>query len=327
MSLAVWLDKYVPGGRASKLGQLIENALSEELAADATALSGLWPAWEFWKNKERDFELYYKISDERYHIRGGNDQIPRLLGEKLGDAVQTGTALAAVTRMPDGKVRLSLTRDSKIFDEVYDRVILALPFTTLRQLDIAGAGFRPLKRRAIETLGMGASTKFQLRFRDRHAWHHAGCDGEIRLKSDLFQTTWDVTSDHRADREPGDSGILCFWSGGWQAERAGALDPHELAKGCLAEADKLLPGLKAAWTGEMSRDAWRTNRWSLGSYSYLPIGYATTVCGIEAEPERNCFFAGEHTMMPAVQRGYLNAAVETGQRAAKEAHDSLKRKP
>ena len=31
MSLAVWLDKYVPGGRASKLGQLIENALSEEL--------------------------------------------------------------------------------------------------------------------------------------------------------------------------------------------------------------------------------------------------------------------------------------------------------
>ena len=329
MSLAVWLDKYVPGGRASKLGQLIENALSEELAANSTAFSGLWPAWEFWKNKKRDFELYYPISDEFYHIRGGNDQIPRLLGEKLGDAVQTGTALAAVTRMPDGKVRLSLTRNSKVFDEVYDRVILALPFTTLRQLDIAGAGFRPLKTHAIETLGMGASTKFQLRFKHR-VWLDApvvgkdGCDGAIRLTSDLFQTTWDVTSDHRADREPGDSGILCFWSGGWQAERAGALDPHELAKGCLAEADKLLPGLKAAWTGEMSRDAWRTNPWSLGSYSYLPIGYATTVCGIEAEPEGNCFFAGEHTMMPAAQRGYLNAAVETGQRAAKEVLHSLK---
>ena len=113
MSLADWVDKYVPGGRASKLGQLIENALSEELAADLTAFSGLWPAWQFWKNKKRDFELYYPISDEFYHIRGGNDQIPRLLGEKLGDAVQTGTALAAVTSMPDGKVRLSLTRDSR----------------------------------------------------------------------------------------------------------------------------------------------------------------------------------------------------------------------
>ncbi len=93
------------------------------------------------------------------------------------------------------------------------------------------------------------------------------------------------------------------------------------------EAEKLLPGLTAAWTGERTRDAWRTNPWSLGSYSYLPIGYATTVCGIEAEPEGNCFFAGEHTMMPAVQRGYLNAAAETGQRAAKEVHDSMKRKP
>ena len=79
-----------PGGRASKLGQLIENALSEELAADSTAFSGLWPAWQLWKNKETDFELYYPVSDEFYHIRGGNDQIPRLLGEKLGDAVRRG---------------------------------------------------------------------------------------------------------------------------------------------------------------------------------------------------------------------------------------------
>ena len=67
------------------------------------------------------------------------------MGEKLGDAVQTGTALAAVTCMPDGKVRLTLTRDSMVFDECYDRVILALPFSILRQLDIARAGFRPLK--------------------------------------------------------------------------------------------------------------------------------------------------------------------------------------
>ena len=42
--------------------------------------------------------------------------------------------------MANGKVQLSLTRDSKVFDEVYDRVILALPFSTLRQLDIAQRG-------------------------------------------------------------------------------------------------------------------------------------------------------------------------------------------
>ena len=104
---------------------------------------------------------------------------------------------------------------------------------------------------------------------------------------------------HRQDRDR-DSGILCFWSGGRQAEQAGALDRDELANRCLAEAEKLLPGLTGPWTREMTRDAWRTNPWSLGSYAYLPIGYATTVFGIEKEPEGNCFFAGEHTADRAV---------------------------
>jgi monoamine oxidase len=315
ITLAEWVTRYVPGGRASKLGQLIENAITEEYAADATAVSGLTPAPLFAPNTRTGFNLYYPGSDQRYHVRGGNDQIPRLLGEKLGDAVQTGAALVAVGRLPDSRIRLALNRDSRIIEAAYDRVILALPFSILNQLDTSKAGFRPLKRRAIATLGMGSSTKFQLRFRER-VWLAAGCAGEIRLQSDLFQTTWDVT---RA--QSGDSGILNFWSGGRQAERSAALDPVDLAQSCLAEAERLLPGLTAAWTGEMTRDAWRDNPWSLGSYSYQPLGYATALSGIEAEPEGNCFFAGEHT---ARQSGYLNAAVETGQRAAKEVLASLK---
>jgi monoamine oxidase len=315
ISLADWVARCVPGGRAGRLGQLIEDAVTEEFAADATSISGLVPAPLFAPNTERGFNLYYASSDQRFHVRGGNDQIPRLLGEKLGDAVETGAALAAVTRLPDGRVRLALSRDSEVIEAVYDRVILALPFSILRQLDTTRAGFQPLKARAISTLGMGSSTKFQLRFRER-VWHRAGCGGEIRLRSDLFQTTWDVT---RA--QSGDSGILNFWSGGRQAERSAALDPKELARSCLTDAEKLLPGLTAAWTGEMTRDAWRSNPWSLGSYAFQPLGYATALSGIEALREGNCFFAGEHT---AAESGFLNAAVESGQRAAKEVLASLK---
>jgi monoamine oxidase len=126
--------------------------------------------------------------------------------------------------------------------------------------------------------------------------------------------------------------MLCFWSGGSQAVNAGHRDCHELAKVCLDEAEKLLRpvsdgiGLSDLWTGEMIRDAWLTdtNPWSLGSYAYLPIGYATTLFGIEKESEGNCFFAGEHTADKAVDCGYLNAAVTTGQRAAQEVITSLK---
>ena len=338
MSLAEWSETYVCGGRASKLGQLIENALTEECAADATELSGLVPAQQFWLNQipvqpppsgyTEEFQLYYSVSNERLHIRGGNDQIPFLLGNKLGDAVKTGTTLIAVTSR-DKRVRLSLSRDCQVFEEDYDRVILALPFTTLRQVDIEEAGFQKRKRLAIDTLGMGASTKFQLRFKNRDVWNNkiTKCSGEIRLNSNWFQTTWDVTGANRHDRGAG--GMLCFWSGGSQAERAGTLEPHDLAKRCLADAEKVLPChsdgtcLSDLWTGEMIRYAWRTNPWSLGSYSYLPIGYATTLFGVEKEREGNCFFAGEHTADKAEDCGYLNTAVWTGQRAAREVLNSF----
>ena len=315
MSLAEWITRYVSGGRRSKLGQLIENAITEENAADATNLSGLMPPLLFAANARTGFDLYYPGSDQRFHVRNGNDQIIQKLAEKLGDNVQTGAALAAVARLPTGRVRLTLERDSQVIEGDYDRVIIALPFSILRQLDIAQAGFRGIKTRSIQTLGMGSSTKFQLRFRER-LWQAVGCNGEIRLRSDLFQTTWDVT---RA--QTGESGILNFWSGGQQANRSATLDPVLLAQTCLAEAEKLLPGVTAAWTGEMTRDAWRNNPWSLGSYSYQPVGYATALSGIESEPEGNCFFAGEHT---AAEPGYLNAAVESGERAAKEVLASLK---
>jgi monoamine oxidase len=314
VSLAEWVAQYVPGGRESKLGQLIEDAITEENAADSTDLSGLTPALLLARAPRTRFNLYYSGSDQRFHVRNGNDQIARILGEKVDGAIQAGTALEAVTRLPNGRIRLTLNRDSHVIDGDYDRVILALPFSILRQLDIERAGFRPMKRRAIETLGMGASTKLQLRFRER-VWLAAGCSGEIRVRSDLFQTTWDVT---RA--QSGNFGILNFFSGGRQAERGADLSSVLLANSCLTEAERLLPGLAAAWTGEMIRDAWRSNPWSLGSYSYQPVGYATTLSGVEPEPEGNCFFAGEHT---ADDLGYLNSAVESGERAANEVLASL----
>ena len=110
MSLAKWVELYVCGGRHSKLGQLIENALSEELRGRlnvaqrpraGAAVLGRYQATSL--RIQSEFKLYYGVSNERLHIRGGNDQIPCLLGKKLGDAVQTGTALIAVTSMEGWK--------------------------------------------------------------------------------------------------------------------------------------------------------------------------------------------------------------------------------
>jgi len=57
--------------------------------------------------------------------------------------------------------------------------------------------------------------------------------------------------------------------------------------------------------------------WEL--HTYKP-GYQTTVVGIEREPEGNCFFAGEHTEN---QNRFLNSAVQSGLRAAREVAASI----
>jgi len=316
MTITQWVSTYVPGGRTSQLGKLIENALTEENGADPDQQSALSVIGALSDNKRHKFNLYYNESDQRFHVHGGNDQIPTLVSKGLGDKVETGTALVAIARLSDGRLRLSLKRDGAITDRIYDRVILALPFSLMRTMvDYRSAGFQPLKQRAIQTLPIGASTKFQMQF-TRRAWNEAGCNGEARVPSQAFQTTWEVS---RA--QPGDSGILNYFSGGTRALNAGKTDNVTLANEVLDNLAPVLPMLGKYPNGLMIKDAWKTNPWSLGSYSYYQPGYATTLLGIEAVPEGNCFFAGEHT---AEQNGFLNAAVSTGIRAAKEVIASLK---
>ena len=311
MSAADWIAGHVPGGRASRFGALIENAVTEEQAASAEYLSGLSVPGMFVGASRTAFDVYYWQSDQRFRIRGGNDQLAAELGRRLDGQVAFERPLAALARQGD-RYRLSFDNHP---DQIFDRVVLAVPFSVLAAaVDTAAAGFRPLKQRSIRTLGMGNSVKTQAQF-TRRVWNDLGCDGEIRLRAPAYQTTWDAT---RA--QPGRMGVLNFWSGGREGDVAASLDPA-LTPSSLAAADHLLPGLAEAWTGRVIRDAWKGNPWSLGSYGALPIGYATTLYGVEREPEGHCFFAGEHT---GSQSGYLNAAVQSGRRAAGEVVASLR---
>lgn len=316
MTIGEWVAAYVPGGRQGQLGQLLDAAFTEENGADCDRQSALNLISVLGESRRARFNLYYDESDQRFHVRGGNDQIVHLLAKGLGEKIATATPLVAVARLDDGRIRLSLKRDAGIADVTYDRVILALPFSVMKAtVDFSRAGFQPLKSRAIETLPIGASTKFQMQF-VRRPWVDAGCNGEMRMPSRTFQTTWEVS---RA--QPGQPGILNFFSGGTRALAAGKTDSVALAGMVMQDLAPVLPNLGELWTGLMIKDAWKDNPWSLGSYSYYGPGYQTALGGVEAEPEGNCFFAGEHT---AKEPAFLNSAVESGTRAAREVIASLR---
>jgi monoamine oxidase len=315
MSISQWVQGFVPGGSQSQLGQLIENAFTEENALDADKQSALCAIPTLAEDPRDNFNLYYTDSDQHYHIEGGNDQLATLMANEIGARLISATALVAIAQLSDGRFRLTFAQGANQFDKVYDRVILALPFSVMRvAVDFSNAGFRPLKVQAIETLPMGVSCKTQLQFTERK-WYEVGCNSEIRTPALAFNTTWDVTRG-----QPGKAGIFNFFAGGTEAMRAGEMDDSDLALLLMKEASPIIPGLDQLWNGLMIKNAWQFNPWSYGSYSSYQPGYQTTVLGIERKREGNCFFAGEHTEN---QNGFLNSAVQSGLRAAREVAASL----
>jgi monoamine oxidase len=308
LSCAQWIDTRVDGGRRSRFGQLLANAYTEELGADPDDISAISVVGLLAGTPQDRFSPYEE-SDQRYHIRGGNDQLVERMALSIGDNLRTGTRLIALARAADGRVRLTVQRDQAISDELADHVVLAVPFTMLRQVDLRGAGFTSRKRKCIRELGMGRNTKLQLQFTDR-PWLNAGANGETRVDGS-YQVSWEVTRG-----QGGRAGILNFFSGGSAAARAGEGMPEERARDALADLQQLLPGIGTSWNGRVIRNAWDRYPWTQGSYSLLKPGQYTELHGIEDTIEGRVHFAGEQSSM--LYAGYMNGALESGQRAARE---------
>src|SRR5262249_7076616 len=116
-------------------------------------------------------------SDERFHIRGGNELLPvAVAGALPAGTVVTGYRLTRIVAQAAGTVALTLQVGSQSVSVVADRVILPLPFAVLRDLDTSRAGFDTLKQRAIRELGRGRNGKLMVQFSER-LWNTPGAWG------------------------------------------------------------------------------------------------------------------------------------------------------
>ena len=142
-----WIETYVPGGHGSRLGQYLDVATVTENGLDSAQQSSL--------------NLIFPLdSDERFHIQNGNQQLPVAIAASLPQGtVRLGWRLAAIAADGDGKVTLTFSTASGAHSEVFDYVILGLPFSVLRGLDYSRAGFDSLKQQAIQQLGYGTNSK------------------------------------------------------------------------------------------------------------------------------------------------------------------------
>lgn len=309
MSIIDWINVTVPGGLNSRLGQLLDVAYNIEYGAECDRQSALNLLYLLGYNRPGQFTIF-GASNEKYHVHGGNDQIVSRLTAAVGSQIVTATALVAVRRNASGSYTLTFLSGRRTSDVTVDKVVFALPFSILRTaVDLRRAGFSARKLTAIQELAMGSNSKLNVQFNSRH-WEALGATGET-YSDRGYQISWDVTRG-----QAGTAGILVNYTGGSYADTFGSGTPASRANLFLQQIEPVLPGLSATWNGRATVDWWAGNPFSRGSYSFWQPGQYTRFAGVEGEQEGNAHFCGEHTSIDA--QGYLEGAVETGERAADE---------
>jgi monoamine oxidase len=312
MTLKAYLEQF--RGRAEDWAiDLLDVAYVCEFGLETEEQSSLNMVDFIATDLSNPFQIFGE-SDEAYRIKGGSSVLIKALLAALENRadMRLGQALTALD-VKGGRIVGSFDAPEGARSESFDAVILALPFTRLRQVNgLERLRLSREKLKCIRELGYGSNAKLMNGTVSR-VWRSPAsglpAPSNGSFYSDLpFQSIWETS---RA--QPGDAGILTDYLGG-KAARNDAKSAFDALRDGLAKmspemAESLDPSATTAWF-------WSTYPFMLGSYASAKTGQYTTLLEVASEPalRGRLQFAGEHTSTDFL--GYMNGGVESGNRAA-----------
>ena len=325
MSVSEWIETYIPGGLSSDFGALCVSAVLDEFGGDPDLQSALNLVYLLGQDDSRPSGAQPKGrpalggANEKWHIHGGNDQLIYGILERLPSGVLHLDQRLIAVRASGSGFKCTFECGPSTQDVFADHVVLALPFTTLRQVDLEGVSISPLHHQAIQQEPLGTNSKLFLQFDERvwndsdHATGNCYCDGVV-------EGGWDAT-----DYQPGAAGILAALPGGTSAQAWGTtyglsnyvgLPPPAMIEAFLDQFNTLFPGVNTTFNG-LAHFVWSPgDPHILGAYSYLKVGQYTAFNGIQGQREANLHFAGEQTSINF--QGYIEGGLRSGYRCADE---------
>ena len=296
--------------------QLIDRAVSEE---SLTALEDRFLSW-----KEAELEAatsaslerlssFYNDDDEEFGggdllIPGGYDNIVNHLATTVN--VQLNTPVRSIDH---GTNNVTVTTDNG--SQEYDAVLVTIPLGPLRAGYINfSPGFSIERQEALLGLDMGTLNKVVLQF-DSAFWpsgremlgYLPGNKHELQGFIDLNQVT-------------GHPILMSFAGGDFGASIEGSSDAELVSR--ATENLRRMFGSGVPAPNAVLTSRWRSDRYSLGSYSYNPVGVSSNAYDIIAEPHGDrVYFAGEHTSRK--YRGTVHGAYISGIREADNIKNEL----
>lgn len=323
-SLSAWLDANLPPKQFPLLGPVLSSAFRWEFGREPEELSALNLSALIGDPVSGKLELFQR-RDARFRVSAissamssavpGMDQFAIRLTRALQDRVHFENRLTRITPKGDKFTLLFERPNGTGFETDADHVVLAVPFSVLREIDLSAVKLSPVKRTVIRELGYGTASKLAAAFA-RRTWRRNLYTGEVM---DETRRLWDGAL--KALKPNTEYGLLTAMIGGKAGTASGTGAADATFQALLPELERLFPGITEDYVaGSAVRAHWPSSPYSLGSNScYLPGQWALQ--GSEAQREGNLHFCGEHCSLDF--QGRLEGAAETGAMAAGEIIEDL----
>lgn len=314
LSVSQYLDRHADRIPKAYIRTLIENSIRTEYGVEPGFASPLELIFNLPTVDGQTVEVLGN-SDEAFVVEGGTGKIIKALEAALRGQIRTRHELVRV-EAEDSKFQLQFASGYVVSA---DFVILTIPFSVLRDVEMAVPLPRRLKR-FIRELDLGRNEKLIAGFSERVWQSDPGFVNEAW--TDLgFAEVWDATERQPDNREA----ALTFFLGGREVDALRLGSVREVGRTFVQRLEAILPGTVDASNDRFLRTRWAQSRFTRGAYSNFKPGQLTRFGRFlwidDPDPSQrqevhvgNLVFAGEH--LSDAFFGFMNGAAETGRLAA-----------
>jgi monoamine oxidase len=240
-----------------------------------------------------------------YRVQEGNDALIQALARRIRGHLSTRRIVRAVTGDARG-IRVALEDARGGLAQIpADYAVVALPSPLVLNCQFDPA-LPPYQQAALRSLSTGHATKVSLRF--EHKWWGK------KSRPWAYGTNLPIGAVWDGAEQQTDFNVLTFLAGGSSSAELRGVLRSEGPQGIVS---------RLLWMGSPSRAAlvappvsWEEEEWSGGGYAVFSPSFDPRLRAALSASHGRIIFAGEHTS--GRWQGFMNGAVESGQRAARE---------
>jgi monoamine oxidase len=299
-TLETWRSRFV---KSSKISSVMDAAIRTIFGAEARDLSALYFLMYLNAGGGLLSLLEARGGAQQDRFVSGAESISRALAKELHDSLKLGTAVRKLVQIQDGVDAVS---DDGTVGGRYALVAVPPPLAgRIEYIPSVSVGRDQLTQR----FAMGASVKVLVTY-ERTFWREAGYSGEVVSSDGPLSVVYDNTSHDRQQA------ALVGFVVGSQARQWSA-QPLADRKRRVVGALKRYFGEEAESFQEYRELDWSAEPWSRGCpVGGLPPGMLTHSFAHLRKPEGRIHWAGTEAATECI--GYMEGAIESGERAAAE---------